>query len=391
MDRGQVELAVRFVLSNNRPGSVTRITTDTANVFVKRGIPTTVVVPRVDWLDFKLFQLSRSRFRDRIRYGARLLLEVLSSSVGRRQWRGLTGYGADPRIRVVWYWLTPPPSSGNGREVTVVQPVYVVPNLLRSMTDYRTKIITVVHNNYLREMQSPVPEQAAWKAHCVAIDQKLAVYRVAVSEQTKQAAEQLGIQVHRVVNWGVDTARFHPPERRTRRQSLKVLLSCALNPQKGQRIGVEALKQLKTAYGTKIRCESIGYVLPECVAFFDHNHGYLHGDAYVKAIQDSDIFVYPSLFDGFPAPPLEAMACGCAVVTTAVEGVTEYAVDGENCLVCHPGDPIALRERIARLIRGESLRQRLQTNASHSAQAYSIERAAERLFAFLKEVQQLPS
>jgi hypothetical protein len=128
------------------------------------------------------------------------------------------------------------------------------------------------------------------------------------------------------------------------------------------------------------------FAIAECAKLFDHNYGYLHGEEYVKAIQESDIFVYPSLYDGFPAPPLEALACGSALVTTAVEGVTEYAVDGENCLLCKPGNAVMMRDNVIRLVHDATLRERLRSNGPKTAKAYSVERSARQLLEFLLEI-----
>jgi glycosyltransferase involved in cell wall biosynthesis len=168
---------------------------------------------------------------------------------------------------------------------------------------------------------------------------------------------------------------------------LQVSLYCDPNLQKGQVVGVEAMRSMKSLVPS-VRLCSVGRVLPRYAKVFDRNYGYLHKEKLVQALQESDIFVYPSLYDGFPAPPLQAMACGAALVTTAVEGVLEYAREGENCLLCPPGQAPAMREQVLRLVRDAELRQRLQSNGSQTAQGYSVERSAGQLLEFLKEVYQ---
>jgi len=379
-------LAVRFVVSQNLPVSVTRLTATTASALARLGIPTTVVFPLVDWLDYKLLRIAWGRVGEKAAWMLRLLRELAWNLAFRRAWDGFRHYRADPRIHTVRYLLTPPAPPRGTREVTIVQHPYIIPHLLRSVTDHRAPIVSVVYSNYELDLQSPIPEQAAWKRHCIAVERMLNVPRIAASERAKQAAERLGIRVDRVINVGTDLGLFRLPASRMPRPFLTVTLFCATSPQKGQRIGSEAMRRLRVAGNTSIRLCSLGEVFPEGRELFDHNYGYLHGEAYVRAIQETDIFVYPSLSDGFPAPPLEAMACGCAVVTTAVEGLTEYAVDGENCLLCEPGDAKALLNALLRLIDDESLRVRLQHAGPKTAHAYRIEEKARELVAFCQEL-----
>jgi glycosyltransferase involved in cell wall biosynthesis len=59
--------------------------------------------------------------------------------------------------------------------------------------------------------------------------------------------------------------------------------------------------------------------------------GYLRGEAKAQVLVDADVFVFPSYYgDGCPVSLLEAMAAGLGVVTTAVGGIPDFFVDGQN-------------------------------------------------------------
>lgn len=74
-----------------------------------------------------------------------------------------------------------------------------------------------------------------------------------------------------------------------------------------------------------------------------------------KLYSMSDIFIFPSLYEGFGIPPAEAMACKCAVVGNAVGALHEYAVDGETALLTDPKDPEALFKSVCKLIDNREL------------------------------------
>lgn len=385
--RSRSNLSIRFVLATNLPGSVTRITAETASVLVRWGIPVTVVFPVVDWLDFKLFEISRLRPMQKLRWALSLAREVVVKGLLPRRWCGFSTYQADPAIRTIRFLRTPPLAGLQQKEMIVVHHLYLVPHMLVQACAHQSKIVGVVHINYQQAIQSPCSESSAWIKYCVAVLRSINIPWFAVSEEARRSAEEFGIPIQRVIHNGVDLEKFRPGIDPTKRKNekLRVTLFCATNVQKGQRIGAEAISSLKGTF-PEVFFSSLGTVLPEYRSLFDHDYGFLNGQAYVKALQETDIFVYPSLWDGFPAPPLEGMACGCAVITTDVEGVTEYAVGGENCLLVERGNVKMLRDRIVQLIQDESLRQKLRHAAPITAQNLGVEQSAEKLLDFLAEV-----
>jgi glycosyltransferase involved in cell wall biosynthesis len=80
----------------------------------------------------------------------------------------------------------------------------------------------------------------------------------------------------------------------------------------------------------------------------------------------SDVFVFPSLHEGMPKSPMEALGQGLPVITTEAGG-GEYIRPGENGLVVAPGDPHALAEAVLRLVSDEALRRRLIANGLETA------------------------
>jgi glycosyltransferase involved in cell wall biosynthesis len=87
----------------------------------------------------------------------------------------------------------------------------------------------------------------------------------------------------------------------------------------------------------------------------------------------ADASVLPSAWENFPHTVVEALAVGCPVIATAVGGVPEVVVDGENGLLVSAGDAQALAAAIARFFSDDGLRERLAGAAARSVAGYSEE------------------
>jgi glycosyltransferase involved in cell wall biosynthesis len=89
----------------------------------------------------------------------------------------------------------------------------------------------------------------------------------------------------------------------------------------------------------------------------------------------ADVFAYPSRYEGFGLPVLEAMACGTAVVTTTGGALPEVAGDG--AVLVEPGDPDALAAALRRLLADEAARTELVRRGLARAAELTWERCAE--------------
>lgn len=94
---------------------------------------------------------------------------------------------------------------------------------------------------------------------------------------------------------------------------------------------------------------------------------------------ESAVFVHPSISEGWPAPPVEAMACGAAVAGAENPGFMDYAKPGETALTCAPGDYDALAERIHTLLTNDVLRESIAAAGLLEAQRHSWS-AAQAVF-----------
>jgi len=101
-----------------------------------------------------------------------------------------------------------------------------------------------------------------------------------------------------------------------------------------------------------------------------------------RILSSSDLFLYPSRHEGFPLFPIEAMACGCAVVTTEA---VPYAVDGENAVVCRVEDVEGIKEGVLKIFQDTDLANKIREGGFRTARKYDISESREK---FLEAVVQ---
>ncbi|MGB9631880.1 MAG: glycosyltransferase family 4 protein [Chloroflexaceae bacterium] len=121
------------------------------------------------------------------------------------------------------------------------------------------------------------------------------------------------------------------------------------------------------------RLEALG--LRERVRFV----GYLDEEELPLWYAAATVFVFPSIYEGFGMPPLEAMACGTPVVASNTSSLPE--VVGDAGLTVSPYDPAALAAAISRVLDDADLRQELRERGLRQARAFSWRVTAERTLA----------
>jgi glycosyltransferase involved in cell wall biosynthesis len=93
----------------------------------------------------------------------------------------------------------------------------------------------------------------------------------------------------------------------------------------------------------------------------------------------ADIFAFPSIFEGFGIPPLEAMACGAPVITSNTSSLPE--VVGDAAILVNPHDVDALSQAITRLIDNEGLREELRQKGFQRVQNFGWPQTARKMLA----------
>jgi glycosyltransferase involved in cell wall biosynthesis len=210
----------------------------------------------------------------------------------------------------------------------------------------------------------------------------LPFYRITFSQSVRELIQgRFGCEIDDVVPIGVDTRLFF---RDGEPVTNTVLMLYHNDPRKGADDGIEALTRLRERL-PEVRVRMCGTVrparLPSWVTFDFHPT-----DVDLRRLYStSSVFLYPSRYEGFGLPPLEAMACGCPVVTTKVGAIPEFATDRRNALVVPPRDASGMADRLEELLLNAGLRAELSAEGRETAQRHALARIAPLFGAALRQ------
>jgi glycosyltransferase involved in cell wall biosynthesis len=105
--------------------------------------------------------------------------------------------------------------------------------------------------------------------------------------------------------------------------------------------------------------------------------GRISDDELVFLYNKATAFVFPSLYEGFGIPPLEAMACGCPTIVSNASSLPE--VCGDAVIYFNPEDTNSISKSIANLIDDEALLQKLSFKGRERAKNFRYSNAADKI------------
>jgi glycosyltransferase involved in cell wall biosynthesis len=240
---------------------------------------------------------------------------------------------------------------------------------------YEPGIFSFASNRRYRALQRVLAALSYW----------LPLNQIVVSSWLGRQLPRSASQTLPIVNEGVDTSIFTPHPRHGRNNAVHRIMTIARSaPGKGlqdfelsMRILAKEMPNSEVLLVSQERSLAIDTPLSsELVHPVD--------DAELaRCYNRSDVFVFPSLQEGFGIPPLEAMACGIPVVTTDCGGVLDYALDGVNCLVVPVGDPQAIARSVQRILTDRSLAERLSEAGIETARRHTWDAMVDKMESIL--------
>ncbi len=168
----------------------------------------------------------------------------------------------------------------------------------------------------------------------------------------------------------------------------RVILSLGtLEPRKNLTLLLEAFEQLRKRHPQQpfklviVGCQGwkiealLQRLACSAAAGAIHCPGFIDDQDLAALYSCADVFVYPSLYEGFGLPPLEAMQCGTAVIVSRSSSLPE--VVGDGAWLVDPDDPVQLLTRLEELLQDASLRQQLARQGLERSRAFSWAQTAQ--------------
>ncbi|UCG78190.1 MAG: glycosyltransferase family 4 protein [Nitrospirota bacterium] len=188
-----------------------------------------------------------------------------------------------------------------------------------------------------------------------------------------------------VINNGVDPGIFfHEKKEELLKQkgNGKVILVFARSD---HRKGFDRVKRILSGFENEIEQGKISiWAVGEDirVPFKMRNFGFVSSEELRWILSSSDALLYPSRHEGLPLFVLEAMACGCPVVTTSA---VHFISDGVNGMVADDTEELAMK--ISEILSNESLSFSIAKNAVELVKSkYSIEHSKEEFFRVIRSI-----
>ena len=183
---------------------------------------------------------------------------------------------------------------------------------------------------------------------------------------------------------GIEDYFFSPHSLVEKQTGNRILISLRDGEMKGAVYGIEAARLINenirnaniSAYGN--------YQKDKVPSFIEYH--YLPSNIEVLELyRKATVFVLPSILEGMPLPPLEAMASGCVVVSADCVGIRVYLKDEFNSIIVPIRDSKVLFTAVQRILDDKDLMEKLRKNGRKTALRFTYDNMADEFLAAVQE------
>lgn len=205
---------------------------------------------------------------------------------------------------------------------------------------------------------------------------KLPLKRIVIAKWLKELMEkEFNVDVTALIPNGLNFKEFYNDNKIFNKD--KSLLMMYHNLEwKGYQDGLKAFEIVKKRHPEiKLRLFGLkrGDGIPNYAEFYENPPR----DVLRKLYSTSDIFISPSWTEGWHLPPMEAMACKCAVVATNVGCIPDIGIHKETAMVCEPNDIEGLANNILQLVEDNELLKKISLNGFEKIKNYTWDNSAD--------------
>lgn len=209
------------------------------------------------------------------------------------------------------------------------------------------------------------------------------IKHIATSSVVEKMLMSIGVEYEITIRAGLSEHDFFFEPGLKSKQPL-ILFPARTNSTKGLSTAVEAMKIIHSENPeVKIECFGSGKIrnIPQFIKI----HRNLSDVELRNLYNRASIFVFPSTFEGFGLPALEAMSCGCVVVSTKCGGIDDFLKDGINSLLVAVNDPISMASAIARLLSDNHLCTQLRSESLLESSTFRLKLTVDSLERYVVE------
>lgn len=291
-------------------------------------------------------------------------------------------------VRVVWEHLVQPWTLHQINADLVHEPVFIGPLFSTCPT-----VITIHDLSFIRLPHLFRPANRLYLTVMTRLSARRARRLIAVSAHTAaESVKLLGVSMERidVIYHGVDSI-FRPlPDDeieafRQKRGLPERFILCVgtLEPRKNHTRLIEAFARIYDGKSKLVLIGGKGWLYDELFAKIEALElnkavifqGYVANEDLPLWYNAATVFAYPSLYEGFGMPILEAQACGTAVMTSTAPPLPETA--GEAALLANPHDVEEMATKLNRLLTDKPLRHELEKRGVAHAHQFTWTRTAQ--------------
>ena len=215
----------------------------------------------------------------------------------------------------------------------------------------------------------------------------LIAHKIVKSDWLAKLMAQDGYQTTKI-SLGMDLGLFYPRDVSLPSHPTVMAMTRPDTPRRGFSHVIEALKLVKESIpATEIILFGDDKLKNRKIPFEFRDEGKIADrDKLAELYSQADVFLDGSDFQGFGRPALEAMACGAACVLTNVGGVTEYAVDRQNCLLVPPKQPERFAEAVVEILTNRNLKYSLRESGFKTVKNYCHKQAAKKTLDYFNQI-----